>query len=84
MQYSFPIAGFSVTDYSSLSGNYGRWHFWDGVGNLASIVTQPGIRVTNTSGALAIDLSQTTEIIASTGPNSNHQTGIIQILVNDR
>lgn len=84
VQYSFSIAGFSVTDYSSLSGNYGRWHFWDGVGNLSNIVTQPGIRVTNTSGALAIDLSQTTSIIAKTGWDSDHQTGIIQILVSDR
>lgn len=43
------------------------------------MVTQPGIRVTNTSGALAIDLSQATENEASPGGNTTHYTGVVQI-----
>lgn len=84
LQYTFPITGFSLTDYSSLSGNYGRWHFWDGIGNLSSMETEPGIRATNTSGMFAVDLSQSTEIEANPGGNTTHYTGVVQILVNDR
>jgi hypothetical protein len=84
MEYSFSISGFSLTDYSSLSGNYGRWHFWDGAGHLSSIVTQPGIRATNTSGAFAVELSHTTESNDSPGGTTTHYTGVIQVLVSDR
>lgn len=83
--YSFSIDGFSVQDYSSLSGKYGRWKFYDGIGNLQSMTTQPGIRVSNTSGSLVIELSHTTsnnnDIAGYTG---GLRTGVNQIWVTDR
>lgn len=83
--YSFSISGFSVKDYSSLSGKYGRWKFYDGIGNLKSMTTKPGIRVSNTSGSLVIELSHTTDNNSGIdGYAGGLQTGVIQIWVTDR
>ena len=85
IEYSFNIAGFSVRDYSSLSSKYGRWKFYDGVGNLRSMTTQPGIRVSNTSGSLVIELSHTTDNNSGIdGYAGGMRTGVIQIWVTDR
>ena len=83
--YSFSISGFSVKDYSSLSGKYGRWKFYDGIGNLKSMTTKPGIRVSNTSGSLVIELSHTTDNNSGIDEYAGGlQTGVIQIWVTDR
>ncbi|MGM9917180.1 hypothetical protein [Anaerotignum sp.] len=82
--YSFDIEGFSMRDLSSMSGNYGRWRFYDNIGNQASLATEPGVRAANTKGDFVVELSHTVDFKATTSTSEQHGTGVIQIYTSDR
>lgn len=83
--YNFSISGFSLYDLSSMSGNYGRWKFWDNFGSLNSITTEPGIRAANASGYFVAELSHVSSCRKfSNNLDQEYNTGVIQIWIPDR
>ena len=83
ISYDFDMDGFSMKDLSSMSSNYGRWHFYDGFGNVDSFSVTPGVRATNTSGDFVLELSHIAEI-SFILTSEERGTGVIQVYVSDR
>ncbi|MCB2293595.1 hypothetical protein LGK95_08675 [Clostridium algoriphilum] len=76
----FDSSGFKITDLSNKGAKYGKWKFAaPSAGATSSLTTKPGIRVTNTSGDLKLNLSHTLDF-----KFSDHSTGVINVLVGDR
>ena len=59
MSYTFSISGYHIKNQSSLANDYGKWYIVDYIGSENSFVTEPGIRVSNTSGSLLVKQIQT-------------------------
>lgn len=83
LSYDFPIDGYSIKNKSSLTGKYGRWEVCDNVGNVDSFEINPGIRASNTSGNMVLELSHTTNF-SPVALNEDHGTGVIQLILADR
>lgn len=84
--FDYNTKGFNVTNLSSLSGNYGRWRHSAPILGLSNTIlnTNPGIRVSNTKGNFAVQLSHTTSMNVTSTSVKSHQTGVVQIIVADR
>lgn len=79
--WTFNVGSVYTNNVSSIANKYGRWiwtHTWDYMQN--PFVTRPGLRVSNTSGSLAIKTSHTFH----TSYSYEHQTGIVTTYIPDR
>lgn len=82
--WSFNVGSVYTNNVSSLANKYGRW-IWTCLNPLTSYMqnpfaTQPGMRVSNTSGPFSIRTSHT--LVTSSGVI--HSTGVITTTVPDR
>lgn len=80
VDWAFNVGNTWIDDLSSVTGKYGRWSYALGLGAPNPFNTEPGIRVSNTSGAFAAQLSHTFAIKAS----GSHSTGIVTVTLPDR
>ncbi|MBT2641476.1 hypothetical protein J7I80_04505 [Bacillus sp. ISL-41] len=82
ISWSFDLGAVVTTnDRSSIANKYGRWT-WSSVEPLLSpnpFVTKPGLRVGNTAGKLAIEMSHVLMMDADYG-----QTGVVTAYIPDR
>jgi hypothetical protein len=79
LSWTFNVGNFFVDNVSSLSSKYGRWIYTRNLGYPDPFVTEPGIRVSNTSGNLAVQLSHSFNI-----GYKDHSTGIVTVSLPDR
>lgn len=79
MSWNFDIGYFSLDDISSIANKYGRWEYNRNLGYADPFISEPGLRVSNTLGNLATQLSHTFII-----GYQNHSTGIITVSLPDR
>lgn len=85
LNYSFSVGNlYNTKDLSSKSSKYGRWQFVRISNPLNPIytnnlTTRPGIRVTNTQGNLALQLSHSLDFYSV-----QNNTGVITITTPDR
>lgn len=80
--WTFQPGGFSIDSTSSLSSKYGRWTLNKNTFNPTpkSAKMSPGIRTSNTSGNLGLELSHA----YNRAGGHSHQTGIVSMYVTDR
>ncbi|MBW0934216.1 hypothetical protein [Priestia megaterium] len=79
MSWTFDIGRASLTDKSSPANKYGRWSYYISLGHTDPFNTEPGMRVSNTSGDFAMKISNTFTIYTQ-----NHSTGIVTASLPDR
>ncbi|SEN69223.1 hypothetical protein SAMN05192533_11789 [Mesobacillus persicus] len=80
VSWSFSTGAASTNNTSSIASKYGRWIWTASVTTFGDpFVTEPGIRVSNTSGSLAVKFSHTF------GTNyGSHGTGVVTASIPDR
>jgi hypothetical protein len=79
LTWNFNVGNFSVNNVSSITSKYGRWIYTRNLGYPDPFVTEPGIRVSNTSGNLAVQLSHSLNVAYY-----DNSTGIVTVSLPDR
>lgn len=77
--WTFEVGNTYVGNSSSTSNKYGRWSYSLGIGAPEPFITEPGMRISNTKGAFALQISNTFNVYMG-----KHQTGTVTIILPDR
>lgn len=79
LSWVFETGLVSTNNVSSIANKYGRWIWSRNLGFPDPFITEPGIRVSNTSGSLAVKMSHSFNLYYDP-----HSTGTITVLIPDR